>query len=300
MSKELSIIIPHKNSTKLLKRLLDSIPTSDVFQIIVIDDHSNDIELSRLKELCSSDCIELYENSGVGAGGARNTGLEHAKGKWLLFADSDDFFVYDINILLKRFKDSNFDVVYFKVTSCDSETLNPASRGDYINALFDKAKKKNDDYIVRCGFTTPWSKLIRRSLVTSNHIKFEEIPAGNDMMFSVMVGSLSKSVLIDDTCLYCVTISLGSITTTLSKDRFDSRFQATLRINDFLRTQNLCSYQASVLYYIGKSYIYGYKYAIQVFLQCLKHRSNLLIGASKFLNLKKTLNGRQNAYTLKK
>ena len=93
----LSIIVPHFNSPALLQRLLDSIPNQENVEVLVIDDLSN----SHLKEYyeCkdrNSDRNVIFLNNTVqnkGAGGARNVGLAHAKGKWLLFADSDDYFV---------------------------------------------------------------------------------------------------------------------------------------------------------------------------------------------------------------
>ena len=64
-----SLIIPHHGDDRLLDRLLKSIPDRDDLETIVIRD-----------------------DKAKGAGWARNKGLEHAVGEYVLFADSDDYF----------------------------------------------------------------------------------------------------------------------------------------------------------------------------------------------------------------
>ena len=65
-----SIIIPHKNSSRLLVRLLTSIPQDDMIQVIVVDDHSIVSESTCLNELQKKYSFELYVNTNIYAGGA--------------------------------------------------------------------------------------------------------------------------------------------------------------------------------------------------------------------------------------
>ena len=50
----LSIIIPHKNSSALLERLLMSIPSNDEFEVIVVDDNSKKCEKENLCKIVST------------------------------------------------------------------------------------------------------------------------------------------------------------------------------------------------------------------------------------------------------
>ena len=89
-----SIIIPHRNIPLLLRRCLDSIQRRMDIQIIVVDDNSDpgQVDFEHFPGL-DEPCVEVYfTKEGKGAGYARNIGLKHAKGKWLLFADADDFY----------------------------------------------------------------------------------------------------------------------------------------------------------------------------------------------------------------
>lgn len=111
-----SFIIPHKNTPDLLQKCLDSIPRRDDVQIIVVDDNSDEdkVDFSSFPGL-DDPTVEVYlTKEGKGAGYARNVGLKHAVGKWLVFADADDFFTGKINLLLDNNTSSESDVVFFK------------------------------------------------------------------------------------------------------------------------------------------------------------------------------------------
>ena len=90
----LSIIIPHYNlPEELLKRCLDSIVKQETtaidYEIIVVDDGSG-TPPKWVKEHYPAN-ITLIESEHQGLGAARNKGLDHATGEYLLFVDSDDY-----------------------------------------------------------------------------------------------------------------------------------------------------------------------------------------------------------------
>ena len=289
---DFSIIIPHKNSSRLLARLIKSVDYNDI-QIVVVDDNSNLSEFNKLIELSRCFPFELYKNEGKFAGGARNTGLKYARGKWILFADADDYFEPNLDEKLKKYESSDADIIYFNVISRYNNGTK-AYRDEHIKSIAHKAlRTKQMDYFRFC-YTAPWGKIIRRSLIEEKKISFEEIIAGNDMMFSVLSGLYADKILYDDVPLYCVTVTANSITTTLSRERFDARFDATLRVNDFLRKHKKSHYQISILYFLGKSYQFGLCYMFLSIKKCFVHRSNLFIGMKKILNVNKVLVDRQN------
>lgn len=88
-----SIIVPVYNSECSIRNCLDSIlnQTFSDFEVVVIDDGSTDTTLSILKEyetLNSRIKVYSFENAGVSM--TRQRGINHAKGEYLIFVDSDD------------------------------------------------------------------------------------------------------------------------------------------------------------------------------------------------------------------
>lgn len=298
---KVSIIIPHHNSSSLLKRLLESIPISLNAQIIVVDDDSKEDEYGLVENLRSEFDFELYKNEGRTAGGARNTGLKYAVGNWLIFADADDFFTEGLFSLVMSHAESDADVIFFNVSSQVSETGKRAHRDAHIKSLFMKYKATNDERYLRCMYLVPWGKMYRRSFVEEKDIWYEERIAGNDMWFAIRTGVEADKIEIDERELYVCTISEGSITTTVSKERHEAKLQSTLKTNNYLRAHRCGKYQVSVLYFVAKAKQFGIRYLFHVLNECRKNRSNLFIGIWKILHYKKVLEDRQNpTYSKKK
>ena len=90
-----SVIIPVFNTSEFLRQCLDSVlgQTLRNIEVICVDDGSDDNSVEILREYEQKDervRIILQENAGGGA--ARNKGMDIARGKYLSFLDSDDFF----------------------------------------------------------------------------------------------------------------------------------------------------------------------------------------------------------------
>lgn len=91
----ISFIVPVYNSERYIRECINSIrmQTEKNIEILCIDDNSSDSSLSILNELSQIDSrMHIYSHArNKGAGGARNTGLNFAKGKYVWFVDADDF-----------------------------------------------------------------------------------------------------------------------------------------------------------------------------------------------------------------
>ena len=210
-----SIIIPHYNIPDLLIRCLKSIPIRDDIQVIVVDDNSSDADtyLERYPELSRPNLEFIRTSEGKGAGYARNVGIDHAKGKWLLFADADDFYVDNVYDLINIHYNSDADVIYFKTRSVYSCDITKTSTREYsYNKLVDSFLTNNDQMSIRVRYGVPWGKMIRKSLVDRFQLRFEEVKYSNDQYFSVCVGIYAKSIDADGAILYVATNREGSST----------------------------------------------------------------------------------------
>lgn len=89
-----SIIVPTYNDDKFIKKCIDSILNQDYFdyELIVVVDGSTDNTISILKENYSNnDKISIIYQENAGSGIARNNGISHSKGEYIVFVDSDDW-----------------------------------------------------------------------------------------------------------------------------------------------------------------------------------------------------------------
>lgn len=218
---DISIIIPTKNSPQLLERCLQSIPIKEDIEVIVVDDNSDSsqVDFKHYPGLNRPYTQVLFTKEGKGAGYARNIGMNHATGKWLLFADSDDFYNKGAFDELSKYVDSSAEVIYFNVNSVDTNTLKPSNRDKNFQKYIDLylgGKDKNGDSI-KFRKWEPWNKMIRRDFIKSHDIRFDEIPRCNDMIFSLLVSFYAKCIEIIDTKVYCVTTNPQSITKTKIK-----------------------------------------------------------------------------------
>ena len=239
-----SIIIPHKDIPDLLIRCLKSIPISEDIQVIVVDDNSSDADtyLERYPELSRPYLEFIRTTKGGGAGYARNVGLGHAKGKWLLFADADDFYVENMYDIICSYVDSEADVIYFKNKAVLSDNTSiKADRSSYINENIDQYLRDGDEWPVRFKMYVPWSKMIKRDLIVRHNIRFDEVKYSNDLYFSMLVGYYAGTVEAVNKIFYVVTSRSDSLTSNfcLKPGELRIRAEMSFRYEKFLFQHHL-------------------------------------------------------------
>lgn len=241
-----SIIIPHKNTPDLLNRCINSIPRRNDIQIIIIDDNS-DSQIVDFNNFPGKNdkCIEVYfTKEGKGAGYARNIGLKHAKGKWLLFADADDYYSPKLIDTLDKHLTEDIDILYFNVFSNDNDQYNRATA---INTIYNSYFQFRDANIIKYNVWAPWNKIFSHKYVKTNNLYFDEIPVGNDAMFSLRASINTNRLKVINDKLYCITYQANSITyRPMTFERKLAHAKINLRINEFFRANKLFKYQITV------------------------------------------------------
>ena len=248
-----SIIIPHYDITDLLMRCLKSIPVSEDIQVIVVDDNSPDADtyLERYPELSRPYLEFVRTTKGGGAGYARNVGLEHAKGKWILFADADDFYVEDMYDIICSYVDSEADVIYFRKRSVLSENISiEKQRSSYIDKIIDRYLTDGDEWPVRFNLPTAWGKMVKRDLLVKHSIRFDEIVYSADVFFSLLVGYYAETINVVNRVLYVVTCRPDSLSADFcSKPReLKQRTEVTFRCDKFMLQNRVCRGRMSKRY----------------------------------------------------
>lgn len=219
---KISVIIPHYNSVRYLKKLCATIPNCKDVEIIVIDDKSSiDTDEIRLfaEELSIRNGRLIYNTTEKkGPGICRNIGIDIAQGEWIIFADSDDYFTPNAFDFYFEKVNSEADVIYTYPSCVQIDTDEPGTRGDElkknIKNYIKQPTKEHLFYILFC-MNVPYLKMIKKRLIDDHSIKYGETMVAEDVMFSTKVGYYANSIEVYDDCTYCITESLGGTLSTI-------------------------------------------------------------------------------------
>ena len=194
MEVKISIIIPIFNAQRHLEKCLWSILNQSFqnFEVICIDDGSNDNSFGILNEFQKKDDrFYIYKQNHQGASIARNLGIKKAKGEYIQFLDSDDYFEKDLlNNMYDYAKKYNADLVVCSSKKIDEnnniiESLSPTFPINKQITPFKKVFNKKDfkDDIFSLFSTVVWNKLIKKTLLIDNSIEFPPLKIYEDISF---------------------------------------------------------------------------------------------------------------------
>lgn len=126
-----SIIIPVYNVEKYLKKCLDSVKnqTFKDYEVLVVDDGSTD----KSKSIAKKFDITLIENNHVGVSEARNIAIEKAKGDYLVFLDSDDYWEKNLLEKINESSKNNPDLIRFQMRTVTDQN----EKTDYTEESFE-------------------------------------------------------------------------------------------------------------------------------------------------------------------
>lgn len=192
----ISIIIPVYNRRKLLQRCLDSIAkntlTQDKYEVIVVDDCSTDGTqevIKNYKNILNYRYILRETNSGT-ASVPRNDGIQHARGQYIYFIDSDDYIT----------KQTLEDGLGFALSNkSDIVCLSYFSEGRTIPSSMYKqtVKEVNLEKSTLINNLGSHNKLISRDIIIKNDIRFpSHIKIGEDTLFMIKCYTLAQKISI--------------------------------------------------------------------------------------------------------
>ena len=283
-SKDFSIIIPvWSGAIRFLPKLFDSIPKKDGIEIIVVDNSKEPV--SREDIQTEREIVLLHSAHERHAGGSRNDGIAVANGKWLLFADADDYFSDAAFEIFYSMIDSDAEVIYSGMGGVYSDTGEPSDRGNkYLKVVHDYLNGDIPEMYLRLHFSSPCCKMVSHDLVNRHNIRFDEVRASNDMFFSMLIGFYAISIAAIDKVTYIASVNKGSLTRRKDFDVSISRFMVLLRYNLFLRKHNLSEYQSSIMYRYKEVCVHGLKPTLKATALIFQFRQNPFIGWKNWSN----------------
>lgn len=195
-----SVIVPLYNAENYIEQCLQSLldQTFKDFEAIVLDDASTDrsVEIvERMSERFDARLILVRreKNSGGIVAIPRNIGLGLARGNYIAFLDNDDFLTPTaLEELYKLAIETDADVLnankFFVLQNDMSRQIVSFERRPPVEQptiLDDNLAQRVEDFInLRFHFNV-WTKFYRRRFLIENEIRFPELPASDDMFFSL-------------------------------------------------------------------------------------------------------------------
>lgn len=222
----ISVIVPAYNSEKKLSRCLDSLlqQTAKDFEVIVVNDGSNDGTEEIIRRYCemSPKIIGIRKENG-GVSSARNAGLDKAKGKYVIFVDSDDYVKEDmLEGLYKAIEDNQSDIAMAKVYHADTKT--GGVRKHNLEGLLaecasdpkttDSLKKIIIGYALHQGVAySNLAKIYRNDLIQKHQIRFDtSLSYCEDVLFNLQYFRFIRSACVCDCFYYYAEDSDNSLT----------------------------------------------------------------------------------------
>lgn len=192
---KVSIIIPIYNpSLSLLSNCLNSATNQSLeeIEIICVNDGSDESYLSFLDDFSKKDSrINIIHQDNFGAGIARNTGINHANGEYVVFLDSDDYIEEDMcEKLYVHAVNLNSDLVLFNAV----RHLENNNTMDLIHFLGNFEQNFNSfvfqydfikDKVFNAYFGVIWSKFYKLDFIKKFDIQFPHHKLYNDVEFHI-------------------------------------------------------------------------------------------------------------------
>lgn len=170
---DLSVIIPVYNYVDIIEQNILSIlnqKTKYKYEVIIVDDGSTDGAADILRKFENEEKIKLIFQQNGGIGAARNTGINMACGKYLMFIDCDDT-VHDdiIETLMSKAYEKDLDMVMAGHNLVKEQGGQVISVIPNIYPQANLSGFKNGDAIMNLA-GLPWAKVYKRELW--NNVRF--------------------------------------------------------------------------------------------------------------------------------
>lgn len=269
-----SIIVPVYNAEEDLDRCLNSLISleyKNAYEVILVDDGSKDNSgkiCDRYKDNYNFFKVIHQKNAGVST--ARNIGIEHATGKYIMFVDSDDYLMPSAMRRIICDARNDYDLViydsYFDIGECKLHSYPEVKR-------IEKSQEISIDIaysmFLKLQNNEPFSKLYATKVIKEVQAKFPvDVRLGEDIIFTLRFLKKVKKVIYIPEPLYVHIDSIDGLSKQNTSSKavydYDSMYNAMLsfvsemNIEEQHYNEVLASILQSITNYSGKLYSNGY------------------------------------------
>lgn len=271
-----SVIVPQKNSLSFLNRLTKSIRNWQNYEILIIDDNSDKFVFEKMEnEFGDNANIKILKSPGIGAGEARNYGIEMAMGEWILFADADDIFRTDAFKVLEKSCLSMYDLVYFFPLTKGMESNDYRIKYQKTFREYFRNPNTQNEWKIRLNFDVPWSKAVKKEFLIQNNIMFDNVKKQEDTLFAQQLGVFATNVRILPDSIYVAIDNPDSTSHKESMGLFDDIVDVRIRsylfkkehlTKEVLRKSDLYFFQTPIRYcWVSYSMFHDASYSLSVY-----------------------------------
>lgn len=243
---KLSLIVPIYNVAPYLRMCVASLLDQDIpeeqYEIVLVDDGSTD----SCPEICDEykrmfDNIQVIHQKNAGLSAARNSGIKVAKGRYVCFVDSDDYWQRNVLAgLIAQMERDNLDVLRFRLqyVNPEGEIYNPYKSdpfkgNDYSKVSTDGVSFLNLRMNTRCY---AWQFILKRELldgcIFTPGIYFEDTDWTPRML------ARAKQVASTNTIVYNYLMREGSITNAVNRSKQQKVLDDKMRLVETLQNQS--------------------------------------------------------------
>lgn len=263
MEPQISIIVPVYNVADYLPKCIESIlaQTFTDFELILINDGSPDKSPQICDHYASLDSrVHVIHKKNGGVSEARNCGLDIARGKYIGFADSDDWLAPDMFELLYNLSekhDADISICgHYVVTDDSTEPLYEYFEGEIVYSNVEGVQKIVEDVEIQSYL---WNKLFKRELFENLRFPVGKIYEDLWAMYFLFKNA-NKSVRVWDPKYYYLQRG-GSITQVWDDNSFYNYYLAVIdRYNDLKSDGKNTPYHDISKQYLDNVVEYGFNY----------------------------------------
>ncbi len=215
----LSVVIPVYNVEEYMKQCLESIlnQTLNSIEVICVDDCSPDKSAEIIKEYAAKDSRVKYikHTENKFQGGARNTGIQAADGKYVTFVDSDDY-LFDIDCYknaVYNLEKYNADISVFSFAEDYGSRKTNHSLSKSVKGL---CRLNNSNFTkVLC---VPWNKIFKLEDIKKHNLTFpEKLKFEDEAFWYKYVAAVEPKAYVENKYCYAYRIRSGSTMDTRDK-----------------------------------------------------------------------------------
>lgn len=258
-----SIIVPVYNTELYLGKCLDSLIHQSLseIEIIIVNDCSTGDTDSIIKKYQKDKRIQYFKfNENRGLSAARNYGLKKARGKYVVFCDSDDW----VDIFLYENMYNTLERTKADIAVCGTKKEFPSGEDSVIKADFEKEVLLNNDAAFRImtfqyafGITiTPsaTNKMVRRSLLNKYSVVFLEGVYYEDLLYSSKIMIYANNIVCIPHYYYHYFRRQESTIISISKHHIDSFYLIFDEMKKFLIEEKLFDFYKLNYYKFGERF----------------------------------------------